>query len=139
MKQNEIKGKIITYKDLIVWQKGVEIVLQVYKVCESFPNEEKFALVSQLKRASVSIPLNIAEGHGRQSTKSYRNFLTIARASNQVVETGLLIASKLGFIDLNIYNPIIQLVEEENRMLNVLISKLTQRIELLESKHRIME
>ena len=74
---NEIKS----YKDLLIWQKGIEIVVLTYKLVSSFPKDELYALSSQVKRSSVSIPSNIAEGYGRQSTQCYILFIKIARGS----------------------------------------------------------
>ena len=86
------------YKDLLIWQKGIKIVILVYQLVKSFPKEEIYALTSQLKRASVSIPSNIAEGYGRNSDKSFSHFLDISRGSLFEIETQLIIAKELGFI-----------------------------------------
>ena len=72
-------GEIKSYKDLLIWQKGIKIVYLVYQLVKSFPKEELYALTSQLKRASVSIPSNIAEGYGRNTEKSFSHFLDISR------------------------------------------------------------
>ncbi|MEO5776968.1 MAG: four helix bundle protein [Flavobacterium sp.] len=85
-------GEIKSYKDLLVWQKGIKVVILVYQLVKSFPKEEMYALTSQLKRASVSIPSNIAEGFGRNTDKSFSHFLDISRGSLYEVETQLLIA-----------------------------------------------
>lgn len=82
MKTTYETGKLKSFKDLLVWQKGMLIVERIYELSLKFPNDEQFGLVSQLRRAAVSIPLNIAEGYGRQSLKSYRSFLRNARSSN---------------------------------------------------------
>ena len=110
---------IKSYKDLLIWQKGIKIVLTVYQLVKSFPVSEQFALSSQLKRASVSIPSNIAEGYGRNSDKSFNHFLNISRGSLYEIETQLLIAKELGFIsDENLYNEILIQIEEESKMIN---------------------
>lgn len=91
----------------------------VYKLTKDFPKEEIYALTSQLKRASVSIPSNIAEGFGRQMDKSFNHFLNIARGSLNEIETQLIIAKELEFIlDDNLFNEIMFLIEEESKMIN---------------------
>lgn len=108
-----------SYKELLIWQKGIRIVLQVYKLTQSFPKEEIYALTSQLKRVSVSIPSNIAEGFGRQTDKSFNHFLNISRGSLNEIETQLIIAKELGFIhDENLFNDLLLIIEEESKMIN---------------------
>ncbi|MEZ4852992.1 four helix bundle protein [Flavobacterium sp.] len=91
---NEIKS----YKDLLIWQKGISIVKIVYQIVKTFPQDEIYALSNQLKRASVSVPSNIAEGYGRNTDKSFGHFLDISRGSLFELETQLIIAKELGFI-----------------------------------------
>src|SRR6187399_2293071 len=91
-------GAINSYKDLLIWQKGIDIVVNLYQLVGDFPKEEVYALTSQLKRASVSIPSNIAEGYGRHSTQSYIHFVSISRGSLVELETQLLIAKRLNFV-----------------------------------------
>ncbi|MEN9445985.1 MAG: hypothetical protein RL728_497, partial [Bacteroidota bacterium] len=103
-------SKIQSYKDLLIWQKGIEITEKVYLLTKSFPSEEIYSLTNQIKRATVSIPSNIAEGFGRNSTKSYVNFLKISRGSLYELETQLIIAEKQNFIsDLDLLQSIIEL------------------------------
>jgi four helix bundle protein len=110
---------IKSYKELFIWQKGIKIVCLVYKITKSFPKEEVYALASQLKRASVSIPSNIAEGFGRQTDKSFNHFLNISRGSLNEIETQLIIAKELEFIsDDNLFNEIMFLIEEESKMIS---------------------
>jgi len=75
------------YRDLLVWQKAMDLVVQRYEITKGFPSEEKFGLVSQMRRAAVSIPSNIAEGHGRRSEKEFANHLWIANGSLMELET----------------------------------------------------
>jgi len=89
----------MNHKDLIVWQKGIELVLLVYKITKSFPKEELYALADQMKRSSVSIPSNIAEGFGRHSDKDFIRFLNISRGSLFELQTQLEISYRLGFIN----------------------------------------
>ncbi|RZJ56105.1 MAG: four helix bundle protein [Flavobacterium sp.] len=110
---------IKSYKELLIWQKGIKIVVLVYKLTNGFPKDEIYALTSQLKRSSVSVPSNIAEGFGRQSDKSFNHFLNIARGSLNEIETQIIIAKELNFIsDNNLFNEIMFLIEEESKMIN---------------------
>lgn len=86
------------YKELKVWQESIELVSQIYSITKFFPKEEIYGITSQLNRASVSIPANIAEGAGRNSNKEFVQFLSIAMGSCAEVETLLIIAEKQGFI-----------------------------------------
>jgi four helix bundle protein len=88
-----------TYKDLIVWQRAIDLVEKIYQITRRFPHEELYGLVSQLRRAAVSIASNIAEGQGRMSPGEFRQFVGHARGSALEVETQLIIAARLGFVD----------------------------------------
>ena len=116
--------EIKSYKELIVWQKSYQLVLLVYKVSKSFPKEELFGLVSQLRRAAVSIPSNIAEGNTRAGSKEYLQFLRIAFASGAELETQLLLCRDLDLINEEDYTTISLLLTEVMKMLNTLMSKL---------------
>ncbi|NQV88130.1 MAG: four helix bundle protein [Parcubacteria group bacterium] len=116
--------KIESYKDLIVWQKAVELVTAIYKLTDQFPREEIYGLTSQMRRSSVSIPSNIAEGKRRGTQKDYRQFLIIAFGSGSELETQLLIARNLAFINSKDTKEVDRLLDEIMRMLNVLIAKL---------------
>ena len=87
------------HRTLEAWKKAMDLVVDVYRVTDSFPKEEKFGLTSQIRRAAVSIPANIAEGAGRQSDKEFVYFLAIAQGSASELETELLIGNRLGYID----------------------------------------
>lgn len=114
-----------SYKELLIWQKGIKIVVLVYKLTKDFPKDEIYALTSQLKRASLSVPSNIAEGFGRQTDKSFNHFLNIARGSLNEIETQLIIAKELGFItDDNLIPEIMSLIEEESKMINAFAKNL---------------
>jgi four helix bundle protein len=86
------------YKELKIWQKAIAFVSDIYKVTSIFPDKEKFNLISQINRAEVSIPSNIAEGAGRNSKKEFIQFLAIAHGSTYEVETQLIISKNLGYI-----------------------------------------
>lgn len=113
-----------TYKDLIVWRKSIELVVSTYKLTDKFPKEETFGLTSQIRRAVVSIPSNIAEGKMRGGDIEFKRFLSIAFASGAELETQLIIARKLPKTAKLDYNEIDGLLEEVMKILNKLISKL---------------
>ncbi len=118
---------INSYKDLLIWQKGMDLAVDVYFLTRDLPDAEKFALTSQIQRSSSSIPANIAEGYGRQSTKSYRQFLKVSRGSLYELETHLLLAERLNFIRNNeLYNKVKEQIIEEGKMLNAFIKKLDE-------------
>ncbi len=118
-------SNIKSYKDLLIWQKGIDIVTDLYQLVENFPKEELYALSSQLKRAAVSIPSNIAEGYGRNSTQSYMHFVSISRGSLFELETQLLVARKLKFIkNETLFSNIMNQITEETKIINSFINKL---------------
>ena len=117
-------GKVGNYKDLIAWQKGMDLVEVVYRVSRSFPADERFGLVSQIRRAAISVPSNIAEGCGRKSEKEFARFLSIAAGSTSEAEYQILLARDLGYLDHDAYDHLNQLVNEVKKMLNALIQKL---------------
>ena len=116
--------QVKSYKDLIVWQKAMDLVEMVYRATKTFPKEELYGLTNQLRRAVVSIPSNIAEGQARKSTAEFRNFLSIARGSLAEVETQLLIARRLSYINQQKLGAILSIQVEVNKMTNALILKL---------------
>ncbi|HEY3319507.1 MAG TPA: four helix bundle protein [Planctomycetota bacterium] len=87
-----------SYRDLLVWQKAMDLVVSIYTLSRSFPNDERFGLTSQIRRASISVPSNIAEGYGRSHRGEYLHHLSIARGSLMEVETDLLAAVRLAFV-----------------------------------------
>ena len=118
-------NSIKSYKDLLIWQKGIKITNDVYALVMSFPNEELYALTSQIKRSTVSIPSNIAEGFGRNSTKSYLHFLKISRGSLFELETQLIIAKNQNFIkNDDLFDTIMNHIIEESKMINSYINNL---------------
>lgn len=113
-----------SYKDLVVWQKSMDLVELVYAVSKSLPREEKFSLTDQMRRAAVSIPSNIAEGKTRDSVKEYLHFLSIARGSASELNTQLLICKRLDYLNETEAEQTITLCEEVGRMLYGLMQKL---------------
>ncbi|HEV7646366.1 MAG TPA: four helix bundle protein [Pyrinomonadaceae bacterium] len=118
---------IKSYQDLIVWQKAMDLVVICYLIASSFPRDELFGLTSQLKRAAVSVPANIAEGHGRATRGEYVHFLGIAQGSLRETETHLLIAKRLGFTDPEQLQNALLHIEQVSKMLSSLISKLRNK------------
>ena len=110
------------FKKLIVWQKSVDFVTDIYTITKTFPEDEKFCLVSQMRRAAVSIPSNIAEGVGRKGNGELIHFLKIAFASSSELETQLIIAHRLQFVRDTQYNDAIERITILRKMLNKLIS-----------------
>lgn len=119
-------GEIKSYKDLVVYQKGYELSLRVYQVTYAFPSEEKFGLISQMRRAVVSIPCNIAEGYRRRGRKEYIQFLHVALGSCSELETLLSLSKDLKMIDPENFDALYSLQEEISKMLSSLIDSLSK-------------
>jgi len=113
-----------TYKDLTVWQKSVDLSVIIYKITENFPRSELYGLTSQIRRCSVSIPSNIAEGQRRGHKAEYVQFLRVAFGSGAELETQILIALKIDYLDKKKFDQINDLLQEVMKMLNKLISVL---------------
>jgi four helix bundle protein len=122
-------GTIKSYKDLIVWQKAIELSIEIYRVTAKFPKEEIYGLTSQIRRASNSVSLNIAEGYGRNTTRNYINSLHIAQGSLREVESGLVLALRLGFLDNTDCDKTNSLIVEEFKMFNALINSLEEKLD----------
>jgi four helix bundle protein len=116
-----VTGKINSYRDLIAWQTATAICLEIYRVTKAFPPEERFGLTSQLRRAAVSVPSNIAEGYGRGRPADYLRFLRTARGSLFEIETQLYIATELGFLGETQYQQLDSKLKECGRVLAGLI------------------
>lgn len=124
----ESKKKITSYRDLEVWKKGIALVKRIYILTKAFPSSEQFGIPSQMRRASISIPANIAEGWGRESSKNYVQFLKTSRGSLYEVDTFIEISLELDFIDSKEYFDIRKDTEEISKMLNSLIKKINQSL-----------
>jgi four helix bundle protein len=118
-----VMGEIKSYRDLVVWQKSMALVREIYLVSRNFPKEEQFGLTQQLRRAAVSIPSNIAEGNGRGSNSDYVRFLQYSRGSLFETQTQLELCRDLGFLSDQNYHPLAALGSEIERMLNTIISR----------------
>ena len=116
-----------SYQDLTVWQKAMELVTKIYQVSNKFPRDEVFALTSQLRRAAISVPSNIAEGQGRSSRKEFIYFLGNAKGSLSEVETQILIARNLSYVSDEDLNTLLELSAEVGRILNGLLTSLREK------------
>jgi len=113
-----------SYRDLIVWQKSMRLVTQIYLITKELPKNELYGLTSQIRRSSISLPSNIAEGYGRNSTNDYIRFLQISCGSLYEVQTQLEICYNLEYISKKLFNGIYEQSREIERMLNSLIRKI---------------
>ena len=103
------------FKELLVWQKAIDLAVEVYQITENLPKEERYGLISQINRSVISIPSNIAEGAGRNTNKDFNNFLGIAQGSSFELETQLIISNRLNFISKDDFQKIeIQLEHIQN-------------------------
>ena len=116
-----------SYRDLLVWQRSMDLVEICYKLASTFPKDEIYGLTSQLRRAVVSIPANIAEGHGRDGLGEYIHFLGVAQGSLRETETHLMIAGRLLFVDKGKLDEVLRLSDEVSRMLGSLMRSLKAR------------
>ena len=116
------------YSDLHVWQKSMDLVVEIYRLSREFPVEERFALANQIQRAAVSVPSDIAEGHGRKSTKSFLYLLSLANGSLMEVETQIQIAQRLGYVREDTVTALLAKTGEIGRMLNGLQSSLEAKL-----------
>jgi len=120
-----LMSMINSYKDLFVWQKSISLCENVYLTTKTFPSSEIYGLISQIRRCSVSIPSNIAEGNARGSRLEYKKFLRIAIGSSAELETQLIIAKKIGYLKESEYEKLTTQLDEIKRMLVSLIKSLT--------------
>ncbi len=116
------------FRKLKVWEKAHDLTLSVYRISKNFPDDEKYGLISQLRRATSSIPINIAEGCGRISKKDFMNFLHISFASASEVDYTLMLSKDLGYISIEDYIPLQEQIEEIKRMLSALIETIKNTV-----------
>ena len=114
------------FKELKIWQKGFQIAVNSFKITETFPQSEKFGLASQINRAGVSIPSNIAEGSSRTSDKDYNRFIEISLGSSFELETQLLIAKEIKYGNAELVNSTLELLAEEEKMLTAFSNSLSK-------------
>lgn len=115
---------IYSYKNLVVWQRAMELVVSVYELTENYPNEERYGLTSHTRKTAISIPSNIAEGRFRSTRKDFMQFLRIAYASGAELETQIEIAKRLSKTKHLEYGKVDSLLDEVMKMLNVMIRKM---------------
>jgi four helix bundle protein len=123
---------IQSYRDLGVWQKAIALSVACYRFTASFPKEEMYGLTAQIRRASTSVAANIAEGHGREHTKSFIQFLRISQGSLKELETHLVLAEQIGFVTSDSVKPMFAATDELGRMLRALIRSSQARIREIE-------
>jgi four helix bundle protein len=115
---------ISSYKDLLVWQRSMDLVETIYRITAKFPPAEQFGLTSQMRRAAISVPSNIAEGYGRQATGEYRHHLSMGRGSLLELETQALLCRRLKYLEATAADGILSEIEAISKMLAALVSKL---------------
>ena len=119
--------EVHSYRDLRVWQIGVDIVGQVYEVTRNFPKAEVFGLTSQIQRAAVSVPSNVAEGHARGGTREFLHFITISLGSLAELETQLVIAHRLKYVDNEALGRVLHMCNDLGKMLRALQKSLKDK------------
>jgi four helix bundle protein len=118
------KERIESHRDLIVWQKAMDLAVLIYQLAQKFPSNESYRLVSQVTRAAASVPANIAEGHARSTRKDYANFLATAKGSLMETETLVMLAVRLKYLTTEEAKPTLNLITEVSKMLTVLRGRL---------------
>ena len=116
------------YRELIVWQKAMDLVEAVYRATNDFPKTEIYGLTSQIRRATISVPSNIAEGQGRKTTRDFLHFLSVARGLLMEVETQLTVAERLGYIEKQLETTLLAVTAEVGRLLNGLSNSLNKKL-----------
>lgn len=119
--------KIKTYRDLIIWQKSMDLVTEIYKITKTFPKDETYGLITQMRRCAVSIPSNISEGYGRNSSSDYIRFLRIAMGSLYELQTQLEISLNLKYLEANGFRKFYESSREVERMMSSMIRKISTK------------
>jgi len=122
-----VAEELRSYRDLRVWQKGMDLAAEVYRLSKDWPKEELYGLTSQVRRSAASVPANIAEGYGRQSTASYSQFLKIARGSLKELETHLLLAERIGLVARGNCREVLEQADDLGKMLGGLIKAVERK------------
>ena len=122
--QEEAMAKITNFRDLDVWKLGKAVTLEVYAATKSFPRDERFGLMAQMRRAALSIPANVAEGFNCYHNKEYRQFLYVALGSCAELETQIEVSGDLGYVDRSTQGRLLEQLDHESRMLRNLIKRL---------------
>ena len=127
IQNKEILMAVKHYRELEVWQRGMDLAAECYQVTRAFPKDELFGMTSQIRRSAASIPANIAEGQGRESTKEFLHFLSIARGSLMELETHLLLCQRVDLLTTQQLNPLLLSTDRISRMLSGLRKALENR------------
>ena len=122
-----MRTKINSYRDLVVWKAAIELSVACYGATKAFPNSEVYGMTSQIRRSSVSIAANIAEGHGRENTGSFIQSLRVAQGSLKELETHLILAGRVGLMREPEVAPLLDQADEIGRMLRSLVRSLQQK------------
>ena len=117
-------GSVTSHRDLVVWQKSMDLAVLVYRLSQKFPSSEAYRLVSQMTRSAVSVPANIAEGHARSSRKDYSHFLSVAKGSLMETETYLMLSVRLRYITEDDAGSALSIITELSKMITAIRSKL---------------
>ncbi|MBI5864192.1 MAG: four helix bundle protein [Planctomycetes bacterium] len=125
-----------SYRDLVAWKKSMDLVTFVYRATTTFPNDERFGLISQMRRAAVSIPANIAEGFGRRNRPEFQRFIRNSRGSSCELETHIEIGKRLGYLNSSSANQLAAAASEVSRILNGLHASLERRRMIDPSNHQ---
>lgn len=117
-------AKVLSYRDLLLWQRAMALAEICYRITAEFPRDEIYGMTAQIRRAAVSIPANVAEGHGRESTGTFIQSLRVAQGSLKELETHLLITERVGIANSELVQPILSECDEIGRMLRAMIRSL---------------
>ncbi len=132
------ESSVRSYRDLLVWQKSMDLAMEIYAVVKNFPKEELYGLTSQMKRSALSVPSNIAEGSSRRTTGEFMRYINIATGSLAEIETQIIFSSRLNYINKEITSSLLKQADEVSRMLQGLYNSLeskTSRLSTLDSNH----
>jgi four helix bundle protein len=132
-----MRSVVRSYRDLIAWQKSMDLVIAVYRTTQVFPKEETYGLISQLRRAAVSVPSNIAEGHARLTSGEFRQFLGHSLGSLTEIETQILIALRLGYVDVTVSGRLIERTDEIGKVVRGLLQSISNNDSSLRKKPRL--
>jgi four helix bundle protein len=124
-----LSGELKGYRELIVWKRAMDLVVEAYELVKRLPKQEQYSLSDQIRRSAISIPSNIAEGNGRNSDKDYIRFLSMARGSQYELETQLMLCTRLGYLSDDDIDKSLNLCDETGRMLNALIARLEKKLQ----------
>ena len=124
-----LSGELKGYRELIVWKRAMDLVVEAYELVKRLPKQEQYSLSDQIRRSVISIPSNIAEGNGRNSDKDYIRFLSMARGSQYELETQLMLCTRLGYLSDDDIDKSLNLCDEIGRMLNALITRLEKKLQ----------